>query len=58
VQYYKKQNLKENVEVYKYSAQKESVLHVHFCNTGRVRSEVNMAIKLYNEVSNPIEDLD
>ena len=58
MQHYKKQNLKENVEVYKYSAQKELVLHVHFCNTGRVRSEVNMVIKLYNEVSNPIEDLD
>ena len=50
VLYYKRQNLKENVKVYKYNAQKELVLHVHFCNTGRLRSEVTMVIKLYNKV--------
>jgi len=58
VLYYKKQNLKENVKVDKYSAQKELVLHVHFCNTGRLRSEVSIVIKLFNKGSNPIEDLD
>ena len=56
--YYKKQNLKQNVKVYKYSAQKELVLHVNFCNKGRLRSEVSMVIKLYDKISNRIEDLD